>query len=202
MGICSHLMNPSIPLFVGEDRVQFHVHKDTLCQLPFFEAALSGGFKEAADQAITLPDDYPSHVSALLEFLYTGSYTYPYDPASVQLSAGSAVPDGDMAECLFHIGIYVVASKYDCQGLVEIAARHFELVESELDGIDVLRVWMVAYAVEMRLPLRTTGRRAAGGLATWVNTMFAEHRGEMEKAFVEFPMLASDLLRTIAGRDE
>lgn len=195
-------MNPTIPLFVGEDRVQFFVHKDTLCQLAFFKAALSGGFKEASEQLISLPEDNPSHVSALIEFLYTGNYTYSYNPDTVNPPVGSAVPAGDTVECMFHIGVFVVASKYDCKGLAQIATLHFEFVESELDGIEVLRLWKFVYALDMHFSARTIGPRAAGGLALWVKTMFREHREEMEQAFVEFPMLASDLLCTVADSGE
>lgn len=201
MSICSHIMNPTITLFVGEDRVQFYIHKDTLCQLPFFEAALSGGFKEGSDQVVSLPEDNPSHVSAMIEFLYTGNYTYAYNPDTVNPSDGCIVPASDTVECMFHIGVYVVASKYDCQGLVQIAALHFDYVESELDGIKALDVWKIAYTVDMRFSARTTGPRTAGGLAVWVTTMFKEHREVMEQAFTEFPMLASDLLCTVAGND-
>lgn len=197
-------MNPTIGLFVGEDRVQFYAHKDTLCQLPFFQAALSGGFKEASEQVITLPEDKPSHVSALIEFLYTGNYTYTYtsNPDATPRSDGSAAPAGDKVEGMFHIGVYVVASKYDCQELVQIAARHIEYVENELDGIDVLHLWKAAYEVDMRYSARTMGPRSGGGLAKWVTKMFKEHREEMEKAFAEFPMLASDLLCTVAASDD
>lgn len=195
-------MNPTIPLFIGEDRVLFYVHKDTLCQLPFFKAALSGGFKEASGQVISLPEDNPSHVSALIEFLYTGNYTYTYNPDTVNLSNGSIVPAGDTVECMFHIGVYIVASKYDCQGLAKMATLHFEYVESELDGIEVVRVWKIAYAADMRFSARTNGPRAGGGLALWVKAMFREHREEMEQAFDVFPMLASDLLCKVADRDD
>lgn len=195
-------MNPTIPLIVGEDRVQFYVHKDTLCQLSFFQAALTGGFKEASEQVITLPEDNSSHVSALVEFLYTGNYTYTYCLGTTPHSDGSAAPVGDTTECMFHIGVYVVASKYDCQELAQIAARHIEYVENELDGIDVLRLWKVAYAADMRFSARTTGPRSGSGLAGWVTKMFKEHREEMEQAFVEFPMLASDLLCTVAASDD
>lgn len=194
-------MNIIITLFVGKERVQFSVHKDTLCQLPFFQAALSGGFKEAAEQVIALPEDNPNHVSALIEFLYTGNYTYPY-PDTVDLPDGCTVPAGDTAECMFHIGIYVVASKYDCQGLVQLAAWHFEYTESELDGIDVLRVWEAAYEVDIRFSARTVGKRSGDGLAGWVKKMFREHREEMEEAFAESPMLAADLLDMVTGSDD
>lgn len=202
MGFCSNLMHPIITLFVGEGRVPFYVHKDTLCQLPFFQAALTGGFKEAAEQVITLPEDNPSHLSVLIEFLYTGNYTFSYDPNTECLSDRSTVPTGDAVECMFHIGVHVIASKYDCQVLVQIAVRHFENVESELDGIEVLRVWKIAYAADMRFSARTTGQRVANGLTAWVNKMFKEHRDEMENAFIEFPMLASDLLCTVAGSED
>lgn len=188
-------MNPIITLYVGEARVQFHVHKDSLCQLPFFQAALSGNFKEASEHVITLPEDNADHVSALIEFLYTGNYTYAYDAETVQLFAGSTPPTADIAEGVFHLGIHVIASKYDCQGLLEIATRHFEYAESELDGIDALQLWKAAYAVDIRFSARTKGPRSSAGLAGWVKALFSDHREEMEDTFVEYPLMASDILR-------
>lgn len=188
-------MNRIISLYVGDARVQFYVHKDTLCQLPFFHAALTGGFKEASEHVIALPEDDASHVSAMIEFLYTRNYSYVYNSENIHLSDGSTGRIGDLAEGLFHVGVRVIALKYDCQGLLEIATRHFEYAESQVNGIEALRLWKVAYAADMRFSTRTRGSRSAAGLAGWVKKLFRDHREEMEDTFVEYPMLASDILR-------
>lgn len=51
-------------------------HKATLCQWPYFRVALLGDFKEAEDQCIELPEDYPETVQAFLEFIYSGNYVF------------------------------------------------------------------------------------------------------------------------------
>lgn len=195
-------MNPVITLSVGEDRVQFRAHQDTLCQLPFFKAALLGGFKEASEQAINMPEDDPSHISALIEFMYTGNYTYTYDPDCVKLYDESTNPIGDLAEGLFHASIHIMASKYDCPKLVELSTIHFEIVLGELDDINAFRLWKTAYTDGISFPGLTKGLkqyRSREGLISWVKALYSEHREEMEKTVTEFPMLSSDLLRITTG---
>lgn len=197
-------MSPIATLYVGQDRVKFHAYQDTLCKLPFFQAALRGNFKEASEQVITMPDDDPSRVSALIEFLYTGNYTYPYDPETTPLQVGSITPVGDLTEGLFHADIHVIASKYDCPLLVTIAMKNFTTVVTDLASIDALRLWKAAYSNGLQIP----GRRqdfarynSGGGLVSWVQGLFEENREEMEKAMSEFPELSCDLLRVATGKD-
>lgn len=195
-------MNPVVTLYVGEERVEFHAHQDTLCHLPFFQAALLGSFKESSEQAIDMPEDDPSHISALIEFIYTGNYTYTYDPEGVRLYDGSTSPIGDLAEGLFHVGVHTTASKYGCEGLVEIATKHFQVVVGELDCINALRLWKTAYSDGLQFPGRIKGfgqYRSREGLVAWVKELFDKHREEMEKTISEFPMLSSDLLRITTG---
>lgn len=198
-------MNPIVALNVGEERVKFNAHQDTLCQLPFFKAALLGSFKEASDQAIDMPEDDPGHVSALIEFLYTKNYTYRYNSENAQLmGSGSTPPKGDLVEGLFHVGIFVTASKYDCPGLVELATAHFEVVVSELDGINALRLWKTAYSDGLQFPGRLKEfdqYRSREGLVAWVKELFRDHREEMDQTISEFPMLSADLLRITTGND-
>lgn len=198
----SHLMNPIVTIYVGEERVKFHAHQDTLCQLQFFQAALLGRFKEAEEKVINMPEDDPSYISALIEFMYTGNYTYTYDPAGVQLYDGSAFPVGDLTEGMFHVGIYATASKYCCPGLVEIATKHFQVVVGELDCINALRLWKAAYSDGLQFPglIKGFGQYSSReGLAAWVKELYEKHRDEMEKTISEFPILSSDLLRITTG---
>lgn len=197
-------MSPIITLYVGSDGVEFHAYEDTLCQLPFFQAALRGHFKEASDQVIRMPEDDPSRVSALIEFMYTGNYTYTYDPEIVLLQDGSDAPIGDLTEGMFHVGIHVIASKYNYPALVAIAMKNFEVVVTELASIDALRLWQTAYSEGLQLPNRKLDfeKYCSGkGLVPWVKCLFYDHREEMDKAMVECPELACDLLRIATGDD-
>lgn len=201
-GARSHLMSPIATLCVGQERVQFHAHEDTLCKLPFFKAALQGLFKEASEKAISMPEDDPSHVSALIEFLYTGNYTYTYDPTSITLPDGSTTPVGDLTEGLYHVGVYLVASKYDCTVLSEMAVKNVEAVAIELDNINALRLWKAAYAEGLRLSRCRQDFKhysSGEGLVAWVKGLFREYEEEMDETFGECPQLATDLLRIATG---
>lgn len=197
-------MSPIATLYVGQERLKFHAYQDTLCKIPFFQAALRGKFKEASEQIITMPEDDPGRVSALIEFLYTGNYTYPYDPETTPLRGGSIAPVADLTEGLFHIGIHVIASKYDCPPLVAIAMKNFTAVVTDLVSIDALRLWKAAYSDGLQLP----GRRqdfaryhSGNGLVSWVQGLFEENCQEMEKTMSEYPELSCDLLRIATSKD-
>lgn len=197
-------MSPIATLYVGPGSVKFHAYQDSLCKLPFFQAALRGNFKEATEQVITMPEDDPSRVSALIEFLYTGNYTYQYDPERTPLRQGSIRPVGDLKEGLFHVGVHVIASKYDCPPLVAIAMTNFTLVVTELTSIDALRLWKTAYSEGLQLPGQRQDYalyRAGQGLVSWVQGLFDDHREEMEKTMAEYPELSCELLRIATGHD-
>lgn len=191
-------MSPIVTLYVGQGRVEFHVHEDTLTKLPFFRAALQGQFREASKKAICMPDDDPSKITAMIEFLYTGNYTYAYDPTSVEQDEGSDAPVSNLAEGLYHLGVYVVASKYDSANLSERAVANFKSVANELDSINSLRLWQAAYAEDLQLPRSREEfienyRRE--GLVSWVTGLFEENGAELEETISACPQLAIDLLR-------
>lgn len=197
-------MSPIATLYVGQERVKFYVYQDTLCKLPFFQAALRGNFREASEQVITMPEDDPSRVSALIEFLYTRNYTYPYDPETTPLRVGSITPIGDLTQGLFHVGVHVIASKYDCPPLVAIAMKNFTALATELASIDALRLWKAAYSEGLQIPGRRQDfvrYRSGRGLVSWVQGLFEENRQEMEKTMSEVPELSCDLLRIATGKD-
>lgn len=195
-------MSPIVTLSVGQDSVQFHVHEDTLCSLPFFQAALHGHFKEATDKIISMPEDDPSKICALVEFLYTGNYTYIYDPLIVHVPDKSAIPAGDLEEGLYHVGVYVIASKYDCPALSEMAIKNFRVVATELSSVGTLRLWKAAYEAGLQLSLAEADffqYRGGEGLVAWAKGLFREEKQEMEDTMEALPKLACDLLRTIMG---
>lgn len=131
-------MSPIATLYVG------HAHDDTLCEVPFFKAALYDEFKEASEKTIGMPDDDPSNVSASIEFLYVGNYTYVYDSSSIQSRERSNTPPEDLTEGLYPVGVYVVAFKDGCLGLSKMAAKNFEAVVNESDNINTIRLWKTA----------------------------------------------------------
>ena len=59
-------------LIVGPEKILFGMHKGLLCSVStYFKAALQGGFKEAEEQRIELPDDDVSVIKRFQLWLYT-----------------------------------------------------------------------------------------------------------------------------------
>lgn len=184
-----------ITLTIGPDRVEFHAHEDTLCKLPFFQAALQGSFRESLEKCIDMPEDTPETVSALIEYLYTSNYTYTYDSSTAEEHSR---PVANLAEGRYHIGVFVISSKYDCGGLVAMAIGNFEALLPELDSVDTLRLWKHAYGEGPDIQTwRTNFERCHTGkwVVKWVKELFKDHRQEMEEMIAELPELAADLMR-------
>lgn len=72
--------SPIITVTIGSEGRLFAAHEDVLCQSPFFEHILRGGYTEATyapqSRKIALPEEEPEVFSAVLEYLYKGDY-YP-----------------------------------------------------------------------------------------------------------------------------
>lgn len=192
-------MAPTITLLIGLKRVEFHVPQILLCTLPFFRAALLGEFKEAAEQKIEMPEDEPHHVSALIEFLYTGNYTYAYSPPAKD---DSDAPPTDLAEGAFHVGVYATAFKYDCQKLVKASLTYFIGVLKQLTSIDVILLWTAAY--DNGLLLSTVSKNDSlyefnQGLAGLLKGLYVTHSEEMDKTCEDHPTLINDMLRLVVS---
>lgn len=88
------------------------------------------------------------------------------------------------------MAVFVIASKYDCQGLGEMAEKCFTAVLLQLDAIDTLRLWRAAYEEGgdmggWRSRFREVEK--ARGVA-WVRDLVKDHAEEL-------PQLSVDLLR-------
>lgn len=160
-------------------------------------------FREASEKLILMPEDNPAHVSALIEFLYTGNYTYMYDPSVAPVPEGSTMPAGDIMEGMFHAGVHVLAVKYGAAKLVARAIKNFGAVSGALDSINALRLWKAVYIGGLlELPRHSKDCelwRNGQGMSTWVKQLFAEHGEEMDETVLECPQLAGDLLRIVTG---
>lgn len=177
----------------------FYVKQDTLCQLPFFTAALHGGFKEAAENAITMPEESPEIVSALIEFLSTGSYTHSYDSDTV---------DKEVEGC-FHVDIFAAAGKYGCEALVVEARKSFTEVLKALEGgsgVTRLRLWRRAYEAGLRAGENWGTGEDMGGfekrMVKSVQKVLAECKAEFEAAVKEVDGFGLDLMSIAVGHSE
>lgn len=195
-------MSPIIILRIGPDNTEFRAYEDILCRLAFFRAALQGGFKEALEKTIMMPEDEPETIAALIEFLSTGSYTYTFKPQeSSDPAETTGIPVCDVAQGFFHVAVYATASKYDCEKLVEGSIRNFTYVLKQLKGLDVISLWKAAYLKGLYLSQFEADedlQTFMGRLQRLVADAYRTHRGEMESMVSEYPGLASDLLRLIA----
>lgn len=191
-------MTPSVTLSVGPNGTKFYANEETLCRLPFFKAALQGGFREAAEKTIDMPQDDAFAVAAMIEFLYTGSYTYAYNSTNEDAAGLEKAPAGTLAEGLFHVAVCTTASKYDCPQLKVGAWTTFGAVLQESSDIDRLRLWKAAYNDGLQLPEFDDDPqkvRAQEELRRWVGVLFKDHREEVDAALFEDQQLACDLLR-------
>lgn len=146
-----------------------------------------------------MPEDEPQHISALIEFLYTGGYTYAY--SSPQVAASNA-PPADLAEGSFHVGVYNMAFKYDCQPLVKESLKSFIGVLRQLKGIDVIRLWKAAYDKELLLATVSADPNLESfrsGLVGLLKDLYATHRKEMDKTSVDYPALINDILYLVVS---
>jgi len=69
---------------VGPHAETFYVHRDILTKSEYFRKALNGGFREAQDQAIDLPEEDPSLFSFVVAYLYEEKYL-PIKPIATVL---------------------------------------------------------------------------------------------------------------------
>lgn len=194
-------------LCVGKGAVKFQAHHSILTQLPFFRAALNGEFREASEKAITMPEDEPVAVSALIEFLYTGGYTYTYHANATPrpLTDTTDIPVSDLKQGSFHVSVYAVAAKYDCPTLAGAAAAKFRDIMQELPNIDIIRLWKIAYDKDLTVPKWGTGGDATEfreRLSKLVTILYSTHHEKMASIMAEYPALACDLLCIAAGSNQ
>lgn len=185
-----------VALCVGPAGKTFFVPETTLRELPFFRAAFSGLFAEGGLRALTLLEDDPAAVSALLEFLTTGVYTYTFHADATS----TLVPAAGHEEGGFHSAVYVVAQKYECAPLAATAMQNLCKVMKDVSGLEVVRVWIAAYESGVRvLETGVVGdgyidRLDAKVLRT-VKEMLDEDEGEIDRAVREVPDFGKDLLK-------
>lgn len=199
-------MAPIITLYVGEDRIEYHVHEDTLCKLPFFRAALLGQFKEATEKAITMPEDDPEAVSALIKWLYNAELsnvkTLHHTTMKLrQVGVGSSLSPLFL-EGLFYLEVSIVASKYECEGLLQAAIKGFYGAQRGLSDIAIFRLFKCAYTTDERLPVALSrGNQASIVQSTilWIRRVRRDNSEEVEKTLEAFPGLATSILHTITA---
>ncbi|KAI5786951.1 hypothetical protein DFH27DRAFT_223754 [Peziza echinospora] len=186
------LQSPVVSLIVGTPGIVFSVREDAICKLPFFHAALHGGFCEAASKTIRMPEDDPPIIAALMEYLLTGRYTYAYDNPE-------PLPTGDVKQALFHLNLYAAAKKYDCGALVKAAVEIFSGILEKLDGPAMLVLLKAAYVGGMSI-----SELFPAGIKNLKKQMVGVYKSQpevMTELIDEFPDLVGDLFRLLVMGD-
>ncbi|KAK4503133.1 hypothetical protein PRZ48_006560 [Zasmidium cellare] len=104
-------------LVVECDGHSWRVHKAVLCtQSSFFTKACEGNtWNEASSGIVTLPDDHPEAVCAVMQYLYTSDYQVKSTPGQTPT----------LEPLVLDVLVYTLADKLDVQPLVQFAAKRF-----------------------------------------------------------------------------
>ncbi|KAL8753549.1 MAG: hypothetical protein Q9184_005386 [Pyrenodesmia sp. 2 TL-2023] len=110
-------------IIAGTDEQSFRAHAAVLAQSPVFEVICYGNYKEKQEQSITLPDDDPAVIGAIIQYLYSGNFlrfgTTDEEEASDSNSAKVADQLAD---------IYLAAEKYQLEDLKTLVIQKLEPV--------------------------------------------------------------------------
>lgn len=195
-------MHPNVKIYAGPNQIEYNAFEETLCELEFFRACLQGKFKEATEKIIKMPDDDAHAVAALIEYLYTGHYTYASNREDMELRAGSAgeilnIPITDLRQAEFHLAVYGVACKYDYKELGAAASQNLRVITREADAIMVLQVCEAMYRDGLQVSDLGKGETSEAfkeRLTQWVKSLCTEHRVELVTATGKYPDMACDLM--------
>lgn len=136
-----------------------------------------------------LPEERADTIAALVEFLYTGVYTYA--------STGSGA--ADVAQGGLHVAVYAVADRYVCRMLAAAAVGNFVGVVKEMREKEWLVLWKTAYAGGLMMA-KCGGEGGGRGLARRMGVLYAECRMEVVEVFEMYPALATDILERVVAR--
>ncbi|RMD40132.1 hypothetical protein DV735_g5009, partial [Chaetothyriales sp. CBS 134920] len=128
----STLTSAIITICVGPEQRLFAGHEDVLSRSPFFEAACRNQFYDTSSRRISLPDESPEVLSAILEYLYKGDYqpVLLHNKAKDTWELGESA-NGEDTVChhamkqpiLKDTAVYCAASRYSLPELQRIALR-------------------------------------------------------------------------------
>ncbi|TVY58983.1 BTB and MATH domain-containing protein 43 [Lachnellula cervina] len=121
----------------------FKVHQCIVClQSKPLAAAMDGNFKEGTSNVINLEDDQPEIVEKMLSYMYTSDYSDQQNSTirteitvvcgpggSVYLKETTTASTSNLvisSAPLTNAQVFVIADKYDVQGLKELAEKKYE----------------------------------------------------------------------------
>ncbi|CZT24891.1 uncharacterized protein RCC_10619 [Ramularia collo-cygni] len=121
-------------LTIKLDNRTWKVHKLVVCsQSTFFAHACAGDWKEAREGVVTLHEQDVPSVEAMIEYLYTGTYSMPEKPYTTTT---------------FDRNIFQLADQYDMPVLAKLAADRIMLIVSQEWASFPVLAEMVEYLCE------------------------------------------------------
>ncbi|KAE8833852.1 hypothetical protein PTNB85_03775 [Pyrenophora teres f. teres] len=168
---------------------EYYSHRVILCRRSaYFRKALMGSFKEASADSMDIHDDNPDHFEAMLRYIYTEKFELALDASAFEMSF------------LFSIGVYILADKYDVEGLGEEAVQHFGCKEwrclegtcdrtpTPPDAVSMIQ----AYYETCNIADSKMGFRIAAFVLSHMKT-FLRHP-LFRNLILQYPMFATDIL--------
>ncbi|GIZ45581.1 hypothetical protein CKM354_000874100 [Cercospora kikuchii] len=99
---------------------KWRIHKAVVCsQCDFFKVAFDGRFKEGSNNIITLKEDYPNAVAAMLRFLYSTDYDD---------TAHNDNAESDWHALAMNVHVHAISDKYGLPALSKLALFKFDVL--------------------------------------------------------------------------
>lgn len=109
----------------------------------------------------------------------------------------------DLAQGEFHVAVYTVADRYDCQPLAHRGVANFVRVLQHLGERDCLILWKAAYADD--LPLSKWGTQDRGnlgvpGLGKLLRVLYRDHKRVVQAVCKMYATLATDISEWVVAK--
>ncbi|CAK1364433.1 unnamed protein product [Cercospora beticola] len=99
---------------------KWRIHKAVVCsQCDFFKVAFDGRFKEGSNNTITLKEDHPNAVAAMLRFLYSTDYDD---------TAHNDNAESDWHALAMNVHVHAIGDKYGLPALSKLALFKFDVL--------------------------------------------------------------------------
>lgn len=177
-----------ITITVGESEARFQAHKDLLCQRsPFFNGALTRDFKEASENAVTLPEDDPDTFERFLQWVYSGTYVL----------SGIGTDDEVDERYIQLVQLYTLADKLEVPALKKSVVDELFVMKSNPDKPPQIEVISYVYEnTRERSPLRKL-------MVAWLvwHVEYSWYTTPVAASFLaQCPDFAADLVVALARR--
>jgi hypothetical protein len=195
-----NLTAPLVTIHAGPEAVSFSVHKHVLVRADFFAKCLAEGrFSEAASNTISLPEESPRNMAAILRFLYTGMVSGDDDDIGLVYHWGvyeDRCQDRKVlsAKIANLIDLYVVADRYCIQAMCDKSLTFIE---------EIVQHWGVGWpdlkkAKDVGMHGSPLWHLLLDGLTTKNDWVFHDIRHMLEDGLKTCPDVCVEIMETLA----